>query len=136
MANSRGSAPSPNQAIYNTSTPTSAACAKEELAPLALDAYPEAYPEFKRLLLLLIYQGASGQQQGSAAAALAQEWDPASRAELAGQIYHTACQAQGEQGRMLHCRATGTTLLVLQARSVPTLLAITLCGRRSAQAGG
>ena len=75
-----------------------AACAKEELAPLALDAYPEAYPEFKRLMLLLIYQGTPGGQQGSAAAAaVAEEWDPASKAELAGQIYHTACQAQGER---------------------------------------
>ncbi|KAG2497682.1 hypothetical protein HYH03_004419 [Edaphochlamys debaryana] len=30
------------------------ACARSELAPLALDAYPEAYAEFKRLLLLLL----------------------------------------------------------------------------------
>lgn len=31
-----------------------AACAREEVAPLALDAYPEAYLEFKKLMLLLL----------------------------------------------------------------------------------
>lgn len=89
----------PCSTTHSALPPPAAACAKEELAPLALDAYPEAYPEFKRLLLLLIYQGAAGQQQGSAAAAaVAQEWEPASRDDLAGQIYHTACQEQGGQG--------------------------------------
>lgn len=40
-----------------------AACARSELAPLALDAYPEAYGEFKRLLLLLLEQQHHNQQQ-------------------------------------------------------------------------
>ncbi|KAG2436677.1 hypothetical protein HXX76_006205 [Chlamydomonas incerta] len=41
------------------------ACARSELAPLALDAYPEAYSEFKRLLLLLLLPPAAppAQQQ-------------------------------------------------------------------------
>ncbi|GLI60065.1 hypothetical protein VaNZ11_001919 [Volvox africanus] len=45
-------------ARHNERVPTRgskpAACARSELAPLALHAYPEAYVEFKRLLLLLL----------------------------------------------------------------------------------
>ncbi|KAJ9528760.1 hypothetical protein QJQ45_020661 [Haematococcus lacustris] len=45
-------------------------CARQRLAPLALDAYPEAYSEFKRALLLLIYDtDARKSQQGSSAQA-------------------------------------------------------------------
>lgn len=49
----------------------STGCARAELAPLALDAYPEAYVEFKRLLLLLVYRegdlAPQAQQPASAA---------------------------------------------------------------------
>jgi hypothetical protein len=31
-----------------------AACAREELAPLALHAYPEAFLDFKKTLLMLV----------------------------------------------------------------------------------
>jgi hypothetical protein len=81
----------------NPSPSPRAACARDELAPLALDAYPEAYPEFKRLLLLLVYRGEVAGQRGSAAAAAAAEWDLAARSELAGMVHHTARQALGER---------------------------------------
>ncbi|GFR40390.1 hypothetical protein Agub_g948 [Astrephomene gubernaculifera] len=62
------------------------ACARSELAPLALDAYPEAYGEFKRLLLMLLQPpGDAGRQSGaashSAAAAPAADGDIGSGVE-------------------------------------------------------
>ncbi|KAH7446944.1 hypothetical protein KP509_01G083400 [Ceratopteris richardii] len=52
-------------------------CSRTVLGPCALTAYPEAYEEFKRLLLVLIY---SKDDTGSP---VAQEWSESNRTELA-----------------------------------------------------
>ncbi len=64
-------------------------CLRRELAPLALNAYPEAYGELKRSLLLLVY----GQhEEGSPVGA---EWSPRSRSDLAAMLCRTLRQAAG-----------------------------------------
>lgn len=55
-------------------------CSRTILGPCALTAYPEAYEEFKRLLLALIYK------KDDAGSPVAQEWSEAKRAELAATI--------------------------------------------------
>ncbi|KXZ44620.1 hypothetical protein GPECTOR_64g114 [Gonium pectorale] len=93
------------------------ACARAELAPLALDAYPEAYGEFKRLLLLLLTRHpdqAPGGPGGLAGALLAGElpagdagdagcglWDARSTAEFADLAYYTVRALLGLQHPLL-----------------------------------
>lgn len=62
----------------------SAACARDELAPLALDAYPEAYLDFKQALLMLVQQ----QQH--------KEWSLEARHKLAELLHQTILQHLGE----------------------------------------
>lgn len=100
--------------------PATAACAREQLAPMALDAYPEAYTEFKRLLMLLLYTqaapaaGAAASRGGDASGAastaagagaagmqaeLAEVLSEGSRQELAELVYQTLRKQQGGWGR-------------------------------------
>lgn len=68
-----------------------AGCLRRELAPLALNAYPEAYGELKRSLLLLVY----GQhEEGTPVRA---EWSPRSRSDLAAMLSRTLRQATGQR---------------------------------------
>lgn len=55
-------------------------CSRTVLGPCALTAYPEAYEEFKRLLLVLIY---SKDDSGSP---VVQEWSESKRIELAATV--------------------------------------------------
>lgn len=55
-------------------------CSRTVLGPCALTAYPEAYEEFKRLLLALIYN------KDDASSPVAQEWSESKRVELAATI--------------------------------------------------
>lgn len=64
----------------------SAACARDELAPLALDAYPEAYLDFKQALLMLVQQ----QQH--------KEWSLEARHKLAEMLHQTMLRHLGEGG--------------------------------------
>lgn len=81
--------------------PPLAACARNELAPLALGAHPEAYSEFKALLLLLVYDRSSGGSGGgasrgvSAQPALRRDWGDEARSALAASVYHTMRQQLG-----------------------------------------
>ncbi len=96
--------------------PHCAACAREHLAPLALGAHPEAYLEFKALLLLLVYDstpaggGSSSADGGSTAVAqhphsrpgagatpaVREAWAEGTRRALAAQVYQTMRQELGE----------------------------------------
>lgn len=88
-----------------------AACARQQLAPLALDAYPEAYTEFKTALTLLLYVNSSPQITSSnqdspgadsphgqppIPAALKHLLDISTREELAEVVYHTIRQLTSE----------------------------------------
>ncbi|XP_057530156.1 uncharacterized protein LOC130808707 isoform X2 [Amaranthus tricolor] len=53
-------------------------CLRNSLAPCALDAYPEAYEEFKHLLLALIYD------KDDSNSPVAREWSEKRRCEIAG----------------------------------------------------
>ncbi|KAL6883369.1 hypothetical protein ACP4OV_010783 [Aristida adscensionis] len=53
-------------------------CLRTALAPCALDAYPEAYEEFKHILLVLIYD------KDDLSSPVTNEWSIKRRAELAG----------------------------------------------------
>ncbi|PHU27360.1 hypothetical protein BC332_05692 [Capsicum chinense] len=53
-------------------------CLRESLAPCALDAYPEAYEEFKHILLALVY----GEEDKNSP--VASEWSPRRRIDIAG----------------------------------------------------
>ena len=66
-----------------------AAFIRQELAPLALEAYDTSYAEFRRCLLLLIYP------KDAAFGPVQQEWDPASRTKLASVFCRTLRQAAG-----------------------------------------
>jgi hypothetical protein len=82
--------------------PACAACAREELAPLALDAYPEAYLDFKHALLMLVQppqpqqQAAAQQQQQVAAVPAKAEWSLEARQQLAESLHHTMLLELGE----------------------------------------
>ncbi|MEW5310568.1 MAG: hypothetical protein WDW38_002354 [Sanguina aurantia] len=87
---------------------TAAACAREELAPLALDAYPEAYVEFKQLLLLLVHPPASkslpsNDTPGSKPMMqnLASLWAVETRMQLAAMVYQTTMRLLGVQHSQL-----------------------------------
>ncbi|EFJ13701.1 hypothetical protein SELMODRAFT_446225 [Selaginella moellendorffii] len=58
-------------------------CSRSQLGPCALNAYPEAYEEFKRVLLALIYDS---DYQNSP---VAEEWCEARRANLAATVAST-----------------------------------------------
>lgn len=81
-----------------------AACARDELAPLALDAYPEAYLDFKRALLMLVQQPTQLQQlqPGRELQQLTQQqqqledWSLGARHKLAEVLHHTLLQHLGE----------------------------------------
>ncbi|MEW5302489.1 MAG: hypothetical protein WDW36_005270 [Sanguina aurantia] len=84
------------------------ACAREELAPLALDAYPEAYVEFKQLLLLLVHPPASkslpsNDTPGSKPMMqnLASLWAVETRMQLAAMVYQTTMRLLGVQHSQL-----------------------------------
>eukprot|EP00878_Enallax_costatus_P040168 GHUV01046173.1.p1 GENE.GHUV01046173.1~~GHUV01046173.1.p1 ORF type:complete len:214 (+),score=56.36 GHUV01046173.1:244-885(+) len=91
------------------------ACAREELAPLALDAYPEAYLDFKKALLMLV-QPHEQQQQASTPQGQqqqvnllqeqgnVQDWSLEARHRLAEVLQHTMLQHVG--------RAVGCGLIV------------------------
>lgn len=96
-----------------------AALAKAELAPLALDAYPEAYAEFKHSMLHLLHSPA--QHNAGAEQPLAchnQDGMPglfgvtepakASREQLAGMVFRTIRQALGEAVLPALCCACGS----------------------------
>ena len=70
---------------------TRAACARQELAPLALDAYPEAYLEFKQCLQLLLL----GDGGSTALGASGPGTGPAGRADLASTVYLAAWESMG-----------------------------------------
>ncbi|CAN1350312.1 Glucose-induced degradation protein 8 homolog [Linum perenne] len=53
-------------------------CIRTALAPCALDAYPEAYEEFKRVLLALLYD------KNDKSSPVANEWSETKRTEIAG----------------------------------------------------
>lgn len=84
-----------------------AACVRDELAPLALHAYPEAYTDFKHMLLMLLDQrqqpslqhagNADGAPQAAPATTptVCQEWSDAYRRELGDVVFHTMRQALG-----------------------------------------
>ncbi|MCO5546584.1 hypothetical protein L7F22_000013 [Adiantum nelumboides] len=55
-------------------------CSRTVLGPYALTAYPEAYEEFKRLLLVLIYS------KDDAGSPVVQEWSESNRIELAATV--------------------------------------------------
>ncbi len=65
--------------------------AREELAPLALNAYPEAYIEFKNTLKLLVYAKDSHMQQ----AHITDMFSESARKDLASSVYHAAKQLLG-----------------------------------------
>lgn len=75
-----------------------AALATSTLAPLALDAYPEAYSEFKRSMLYLLSQPGAGQQHGLLGKLSAGEAVVDARRQLAGMVYRTIREALGECG--------------------------------------
>ncbi|KAF8065521.1 STY13 [Scenedesmus sp. PABB004] len=62
------------------------ACARQELAPLALDAYPEAYCDFKRVLLMLVQPHAAQAHE---------DWSLAARDRLAELLHHTVLRETG-----------------------------------------
>ncbi|CAL8470326.1 g9868 [Coccomyxa elongata] len=64
-------------------------CMRKKLAPLALNSYPEAYAEFRRALLLLVYS------QHEDVSPVASEWSAHTRAELAAVLSRTLRQASG-----------------------------------------
>ncbi|BDA44366.1 hypothetical protein COCOBI_05-5500 [Coccomyxa sp. Obi] len=66
-------------------------CMRKKLAPLALNAYPEAYAEFRRALLLLVYS------QHEDVSPVASEWSAHTRADLAAVLSRTLRQAAGIQ---------------------------------------
>ena len=70
--------------------PLLSACARRELAPLALDAFPEAYTEFKQAMHLLI-QSKERQDVDSSSSIIAAE-----RKDLASLVYHAAFESLGE----------------------------------------
>ena len=64
-------------------------CIRDELAPLAMHAYPEAYSEFQQCMLLFAYQEA---HMGSPVESM---WALDTRDELAGLLCRTMRQAAG-----------------------------------------
>lgn len=65
-------------------------CSRTQLGPCALNAYPEAYEEFKRVLLALMYD------KNDENSPVAEEWSEVRRAELAATIASTlTAQLQG-----------------------------------------
>lgn len=67
-----------------------AACVRAGLAALALDAYPEAYSEFKHLMLAFVYD------PESAPPSVAELWKLAQRNKLADVLAATLKQSIGE----------------------------------------
>ncbi len=70
-------------------TPHAAACVRRELVPLALDAYPEAYEEFKRCMLVFVF---GPEAPGSTVGEL---WADSTRGAIAAQLARTLRQAAG-----------------------------------------
>jgi hypothetical protein len=70
------------------------ACARDELAPLALDAYPEAYLDFKRAMLMLVQP--QQQEQGQQQRGQQQDGSLQARHQLAEVLQHTMLQESGE----------------------------------------
>ena len=71
---------------------------REELAPMALTAFPEAYEDFKQATLLLLY----GQEH--AESPVSDLWSAHRRADLAGQLARTIRQAAGVPCSLLCCQ--------------------------------
>ncbi len=69
--------------------PHGAACVRRELVPLALDAYPEAYEEFKRCMLVFVF----GPE--SAGSTVGELWADSTRGAVAAQLARTLRQAAG-----------------------------------------
>ena len=66
-----------------------AECMREELAPIALTAFPEAYESFKQATLLLLYN------QEHARSPVTDLWACRHRTSLAGQLARTIRQVSG-----------------------------------------
>ena len=85
--------PSDSRVVYVilTQNPArcAAACVRRELVPLALDAYPEAYEEFKRCMLVFVF---GPEAHGSTVGEL---WAVSTRAAVAAQLARTLRQAAG-----------------------------------------
>ncbi|KAK3278128.1 hypothetical protein CYMTET_13904 [Cymbomonas tetramitiformis] len=64
-------------------------CARKDLAPCALDAYPEAYSEFQRSMLLLLYS------KDKTDSPVSGEWSEGARYELGAMFALTLRQAMG-----------------------------------------
>jgi hypothetical protein len=80
-----------------------AVCARDELAPLALDAYPEAFLDFKKTLLMLVdtqqqrpQQQQQQQQTPQGPQQHQQEWSLRARQRLAEALYHSMVLQMGE----------------------------------------
>jgi hypothetical protein len=106
-----------------------AACARDELAPLALDAYPEAFLDFKKTLLMLVdtqqqrpqqqqQQPPQGPQQHQ------QEWSLEARQRLAEALYHSMVLQMGEPTGRTRRRACWPVAGKLH---VPGKVAYSLC---------
>ena len=74
---------------------------RRELVPLALDAYPEAYEEFKRTMLVFVF---GPEAPGSTVGEL---WADSTRGAVAAQLARTLRQAAG--ARMTSHRVQGGT---------------------------
>ena len=84
---------------------------REELAPLALNGYPEAYTEFRHLALMLVFQ------PDHVRSPVAEKWATSQRQEVAGRLARTIRQATGTASRQLDClHARWVTLLRQQSR--------------------
>ena len=66
---------------------TNAARAREELSQLALDAYPEAYGEFKTVMAAFLWR--PSQYADGAPEAVQDLWAPSERTRLAETLAHT-----------------------------------------------
>ena len=80
-----------------------AECMREELAPIALTAFPEAYESFKQATLLLLYN------QEHARSPVTDLWARRHRTNLAGQLARTIRQV------------SGTVTLICCSHSIPGL---------------
>ena len=72
-----------------------AGCMRKELAPLALNGYPEAYTEFRHLALMLVFQ------PGHVRSPVADKWATSQRQEVAGRLARTIRQATGVASKQI-----------------------------------
>ena len=85
---------------HPSGVPLPAACVRQELAPLALDAYPEAYQEFRRVMMLFVYG------PGSADSPVSDLWSVRRREPAAAQLARTIRQLKGAPPATVHRQLT------------------------------